>query len=212
VPDSNGAFVDVAAWKRREHYALFRGAAQPFFSVTVDVDITLLWAARAQRPRGSFTLATLHALLRAANASEPMRLRLRDGGVWRHARVGVGTTVLRTDGTYGHVRVDQAATYDEFAASARPALDRARTPAPLDLMHETDDLVYHSVVPWLRFTSFTNALPGGDSIPRVVFGKVFEDGRAWRMPVGVEVHHAVVDGLDVARFVEAFQAQILLTA
>jgi chloramphenicol O-acetyltransferase len=34
----------------------------------------------------------------------------------------------------------------------------------------SDDIVFHSVLPWLRFTSFTNALPGkGDSIPRIVF-------------------------------------------
>jgi chloramphenicol O-acetyltransferase type A len=59
------------------------------------------------------------------------------------------------------------------------------------------------VLPWLRFTSFTNALPGGDdSIPRIVFGRCVRDRRRMKMPVAVEVHHALVDGLDVARFFE----------
>ena len=62
------------------------------------------------------------------------------------------------------------------------------------------------MLPWLRFTAYTNALPGGDSIPRIVFGRATREGRRMKMPVAVEVHHALVDGLDVARFFERFAA------
>jgi chloramphenicol O-acetyltransferase type A len=71
-----------------------------------------------------------------------------------------------------------------------------------------DDIVYQSSLPWLRFTSFTNAIGGGDSIPRIVFGKCEIQGRRFLMPMSVEVHHALVDGLDVARFVERFQDEL----
>ena len=64
----------------------------------------------------------------------------------------------------------------------------------------------HSTLPWLRFTAFTNAIPRPDGIPRIVFGKVFADGASSRMPMGIEVHHGLVDGIDVARFVERFEA------
>jgi len=67
-----------------------------------------------------------------------------------------------------------------------------------------DDVVYHSVLPWFRFRAYANALPGRDSIPRIVFGQVTREGRRMTMPVAVEVHHAVVDGLDVARFFQRF--------
>jgi chloramphenicol O-acetyltransferase len=29
-----------------------------------------------------------------------------------------------------------------------------------------------------------------------------------KMPVAVEVHHALVDGIDVAKFIERFQAEL----
>ena len=202
-----GQFIDLEAWKRREHYDLFLQARHPFFNVTVDVDVTSLWQ-RSRDRSVSFALGASFALLRAANAAEPMRLRLRGTGVWRHDTVGIGTTVLRTDDTFGFARLDFAPTFDEFVRRAAPAVNKAKVPGPLDLMHEDDDLVYHSTLPWLRFTSFNNALPGNDSIPRVVFGKVFADGSSWRMPLGVEVHHALADGLDVARFVAAFESAI----
>ena len=206
--EADGQFIDLAGWKRRPHFDLFRHAAQPFFSVTVEVDVTAPWQRRLDQPEVSFFLAALFALLRAANASEPLRLRLRGEQVWRHERVGVGTTVLRPDETFGFARLDPAPTYDEFRVVGEAAVARATASAAIDPMHERDDLVYHSTLPWLRFTAITNALPGTDSIPRIVFGRVFADGRTFRMPLAVEVHHALVDGLDVARFVEAFEAEL----
>lgn len=208
MPEGGGALIDLAAWKRREHFELFRGAAHPFFSVTVNADVTMLRRRCLERPDASFSLGALYAMLRAANAIEPLRLRLRGEQVWRHDWVGVGTTVLRSDETFGFARLDLAPTYEEFHRIGRAATASVKEPAPLDLMHDNDDLIYHSTLPWLQFTSFTNALSGTDSVPRIVFGKVFADGSAWRMPMGVEVHHALVDGLDVGRFVNAFEAEI----
>jgi len=207
VRETSGQFIDLSAWKRRDHFELFRAAAHPFFSVTVNVDVTRIWE-RPSAPGRSFSLAALYALLCAANASGPLRLRLRGDRVWRHDCVGVGTTVLRSDETFSFARVDPAPTFEDFCKVSTPAIQRAKAPAPLEPMLDADDLIYHSSLPWLRFTSFTNALHGTDSIPRVVFGKVFADGPAFRMPVGVEVHHALVDGLDVARFIDAFEREV----
>jgi chloramphenicol O-acetyltransferase type A len=63
-------------------------------------------------------------------------------------------------------------------------------------------------LPWLKFTAFSNALTMRDSIPRVVFGKCVPSSDRIVMPVGVEVHHAVVHGLDVARFYDRLQERL----
>jgi chloramphenicol O-acetyltransferase type A len=200
--------LDVARWKRRQHFELYRTLQQPFFSVTVDVDVTVLWQRSRADPRASFFLATQFALLRAIEQNEPMRLRLRGDDVWIHEGVGVGTTVMRADETFAFARLDLAPTLAEFEMTAGAAVARAVAAAAIDPMTGQDDLVYHTTLPWLRFTAFSNALSGHDSIPRVTFGRVSADGAAFRMPVAVEVHHAVVDGLDVARFIDAFQAAL----
>ncbi|HEU4747689.1 MAG TPA: CatA-like O-acetyltransferase, partial [Gemmatimonadaceae bacterium] len=72
-----------------------------------------------------------------------------------------------------------------------------------------DDVVYQTTLPWIRFTSFSNALKGGgDSVPRIAFGKCSDDRGKWKLPVGVEVNHALVDGIDVARFLEELQRSL----
>jgi chloramphenicol O-acetyltransferase type A len=60
------------------------------------------------------------------------------------------------------------------------------------------------------FTSFSHARRWGteDAVPKIVFGKHREIGGRRHMPVSVEVHHALVDGLHVGRFYEAFQARL----
>ena len=203
-----GHLVDLKNWKRRQHYELFRKYKQPFFCVTVDLDVTAVWK-RCVKPGGpSFFLTSLFLMLQAVNETEAFRLRLRRRGVWLHDRVAVGPTILRPDETFGFTRLEATGTLDQFAAAGRAAIARAARRNTLEAVKQTDDIVFHSVLPWLRFTSFANALPGGDSIPRIVFGKCTTEDGATKMPVAVEVHHALVDGLDVARFIGRFEAAL----
>ena len=205
-----GGSIDLKTWKRRDHYMWFRKYAHPFFSVTVDVDVTSVWNASRKRGAPSFFLSSVFYMLKAANDVEAFRLRLRARGVWCHDRVAVGPTIMRTDETFGFVRLEPAASLAAFAAHGKAAIAEAASRKVLAPSRQvTDDIVFHSVLPWLQFTSFTNALPGGgDSIPRIVFGRCTRQGRRMTMPVAVEVHHALVDGLDVARFFDRFNSYL----
>lgn len=200
-----GHFVDLGRWKRREHYELFRKYRQPFFSATVEVDVTRVWN-RCRKPAGPpFFLTSVFLMLKAINETEAFRLRLRRRGVWLHDRVAVGSTILRDNETFGFARLEPGGTLGAFLKKAKPAIAEEAAQVTLTPMKRTDDIVFHSVLPWFRFTSFANALPADDSIPRIVFGKCSRVRRRMKMPVAVEVHHALVDGLHVAQFVERFE-------
>jgi len=200
-----GRFLDLQEWKRRDHYALFRSMPNPWFSICTDVDVTRLWTA-SREPGGSpFFLAALFVAMRAANRTEAFRMRLRENGVWLHDRVDASSTIMRPDETFVFAQFPTRDRFEDFEREGLDEIARARI-APLVAQSDRDDLIYHSTLPWIRFTSFTNPLStSDDSIPRIVFGKCFPAGDGWHMPVAVEVHHALVDGLDVARFVDRFQ-------
>ncbi len=202
-----GHSIDLKNWKRREHFELYRNFANPFFSVCADVDATRTREVCSEPGGPSFFLATVYLALRAANEIEAFRTRVRGDTAWVHDQVFITPTVLRADETFAFVRFDPAPDYKTFAERGQPALEAAREIKPLVVRHPDDDVIYHSTIPWVRFTSFNNALDGSvDSVPRIVFGKCVKHGDRWPMPVGVEVHHSVVDGLDVGRFFEKFEA------
>jgi chloramphenicol O-acetyltransferase type A len=203
-----GRSIDLKAWKRREHYQLFRRYAQPFFNVCVDVDATSIWRGSKTPGGPPFFLSSLFLMLRAVNATEAFRLRLRRRGVWLHDRVAVGPTLLRPDHTFTFARIESSDQLDQFIARGSKAIAESLARKEVEPNAASDDIVYHSSLPWLRFTAFTNAIGGEDSIPRIVFGKCAKEGRRFVMPVAVEVHHALVDGLDVARFLEQFQREL----
>jgi chloramphenicol O-acetyltransferase type A len=203
-----GHFIDLKRWKRREHFQLYRKYSHPFFSLSVEVDATPVWR-RCHEPGGPpFFLATVFLMLSAANQTEPMRLRVRGHRVWLHDRVAVGTTVMKRDETFGFARLEHAESFEEFRTRSEAEIARVKNERKLRPAAHKDDLIYHSTLPWLRFTAFTNALRQADSIPRIVFGRCAGEGTSRRMPVAVEAHHALVDGLDVARFLERFETGI----
>jgi chloramphenicol O-acetyltransferase type A len=207
----SGVFLDLDTWHRRSQFEFYRAFDQPFFSIVAEVCVTDLFR-RTSEPGGpSFFLATLYHSLHAANQIEEFRLRLRPDGVWKHDRIHAGSTLLRADETFGFGYFDFAEDYREFERRGRNTIQLVKQSlGALDPQDERDDLIHYSVLPWIRFTSFSHARKSNvlDSVPKIVFGRRNErDGGVW-MPVSVEVHHALVDGLHVARFLEAFQAQL----
>jgi chloramphenicol O-acetyltransferase type A len=200
-------FIDLDKWKRREHFQIFSRLANPFWSVCADVDVTRLRQECHENKGQSFSLAAIFLALAAVNETEAFRLRIRGQRVWLHDSVGVSTTVPRRDETFGFAVIEMAGSVDDFQTQARVRTAAAKDNRSLGpSIGDRDDLIYHSTLPWIRFTALSNPTGGGqDSIPRIVFGRYTEEGGRWRMPVSVEVHHALVDGLDVARFFERFE-------
>jgi chloramphenicol O-acetyltransferase type A len=202
--------LDLDRWPRRDHFHFFRSYDQPFFNLCADVAVAPLvrWCRAPGRP--SFFIASLHASLRAANEVEEFHYRIRGGEVLIHEVVHGGSTILRGDETFGFAYFEFDPDLDTFARSAHQVLRSARRDGELDARDDRDDLIHYSVIPWLSFTSFSHArrrLPD-DSTPKIVFGRYHGDPGTERMPVSVEVHHALMDALHVGRFYERFQIHI----
>jgi len=202
------AVLDLEGWKRRQHFEFFRHYEKPWFNICADVDVSALVARCAEPDGPSFFLASLWLSLEAANGVEELRYRLRDDRVVVHPVIHGGSTVLMPDETFAFAYFDFHPTYPAFAAEAAPVLDEVKTgPGGLQAEPERDDLIHYSVIPWVAFSSFSHArVRSRDvSVPKVVFGKHRAVGARRLLPVSVEVHHALVDGLHVGRFYQRFE-------
>lgn len=204
--------LDLSTWPRRSAFEFFRGFSKPHFSVCTRVDVTALKPALAQLGLGSITLAC-HVALQLANRVEPFRYRMRQDRVTVLDAVHGSTTVLRADQSFGFAYLEHAPTFAAFVAQGAPALDAARHGAQ-DFLPRVDDdaLIHFTTLPWLHFTSFTHARDGAfeDAIPKIAFGRIDaqrtgERAQRW-MPLSLEVHHALMDGLHAGQFVQGFEA------
>jgi chloramphenicol O-acetyltransferase type A len=71
-----------------------------------------------------------------------------------------------------------------------------------------DDVLFMTGIPWVSFTSFAHPthLRPADCIPRLAWGKRFEDGGGLKMPLSVQGHHAMMDGFHMGQYYERVQA------
>jgi chloramphenicol O-acetyltransferase type A len=200
-------YLDTEAWSRRHLFRLFKDYDDPFINVCADVDVTPLLS--FVRGRGLSLFVTYHFLsTKTANELEPFRYRLRGERVLVHERVDAGAIVLLDDDSFTFVYFDYEEDFRSFHERARAAVEKARVePPPLDSREDRDDLIYHSVIPWVSFTSISHARDSRrqSGIPKVTFGKYRDAGGRVLMPVSVEVHHALMDGLHVGRFFERLE-------
>jgi chloramphenicol O-acetyltransferase type A len=207
--------IPLDSWPRRAALAHFRHMAQPAFSVTVPVDVTGL-RERAARHGATPWIAYHHAALEAANSIEAMRQSLTDDGhgVLEYDAIHASTTVLRDDRSFGFLTMRREPSLAHFAASAKTHLPRVRS-ASGDMFAADAagglpeaSLVHMTALPWFAFTAFTHARGQGDDRPKIAFGRFSPQGERLVMPVAVDVHHALCDGVHVGEFFERFQAQL----
>jgi len=68
-------------------------------------------------------------------------------------------------------------------------------------------LLFITGIPWISFTGLLHPikLEPTDSVPRIAYGKFFQEGDLLKMPLGVQAHHALIDGIHVGRFYEFVQ-------
>lgn len=204
-------YLDLARWPRRANFEFFRGFDKPYFNICTRLDLTALLALKPRLP-GTLSLAYHHLVLRVANQLEPFRYRIEQGRVrvldTNHASVAV----VRHDESIAFAYLFWDADYTRFAADSLPrvrAAERGETPFEPGL--DQTAAMHFTTLPWLDFTSFSHARNWGreDAIPKFAFGRLQADadGRQ-RMAMSVEVHHALMDGLHVGRFVQALQAAL----
>lgn len=202
-------YLDIETWSRRRQFEFFKDFDNPYFNLCVNVDVTSLLALTRDAKDISFFITYHFLSMKAANEVEPFRYRLRNDRVFVHERIHAGTTLLLADETFTFVYFDFDEDFSVFHTRAKAAVEKARTAVSrLDEREGQDDLIHHSVIPWVTFNSISHARNWGrqDSVPKIAFGKYREDGNRIKMPISVEVHHALMDGLHVGRYFEKLES------
>jgi len=114
---------------------------------------------------------------------------------------------------FGFCTVDYRPDFSAFAGQAQAAVEHIRANPSLDDEPGRDDLLYITAIPWVAFTSLLHPIHMHpvDSIPRIAWGKFRPSGKfgpngdRLSMPLAVQAHHALLDGLHLGRFYEYMQ-------
>jgi chloramphenicol O-acetyltransferase type A len=199
--------IDPTEGPRAALYAHFSAFAHPMFTLVSPVEVD---EARLRESGGLFP-NLLWGVLEAANSVPELRQRLRTDAegvhVVEHGVVDCTCTAGRDDGSFTFCPFPRDPERARFVGAVPGRLAASVASPGLDLSEQArDDVLYLSCVPWIEVTGVTHAMSGdpSDSIPRILWGRVSRG----RLSVAATAHHALVDGVHLARFFQALQERV----
>lgn len=201
--------IDLRQYPRRRHFEYFKSLPYPYVGVTNSVDVTEL-TAFCRANKCSFYLTFLHFAALAADDVRELRQRIHGGGIVEYRACPTSHIELLEDDTYCYCALRHHMPLEEYLPYAEEARKRSRERASLEEEEDSEGMYFVSTLPWLSYTALIQPVAGGEeSNPRITWGKFRKDpfGRE-QLPVTLLAHHALVDGIHIARFYEKLEGRI----
>lgn len=205
--------IDIENWPRKTTYEFFRDYEDPFFNFTANLDVTASYHF-CKKYQLAVSLTLLYYSLATANGIREFRIRSIDGRLVEFDRIHATQTILNDDETFSFAYFEMKDSVFDFNEAGQTAREKYRSLQTFDVESDRSDLIYYSVIPWVSFTSFKHAsrLDRSLTIPRIVFGKIFDVAGVKQMPLSVEANHTIMDGFHVGKFFNDFQDNLNATS
>jgi chloramphenicol O-acetyltransferase type A len=202
--------IDIDNWERKAQYNFFKDFDDPFMGVTSNIECTQMYL-KAKELNESFFIHYMHKALQVINEIPEFKLRILGEKVVQYPIINGTTTVFKHDKTFNFSYFKYIKNSTDFYIQTKNAIELAKKDETL-VSQPMQDLIHVSVIPWRSFTCIKHPriFKGSDSIPKLVFGKVFKIEEKYFIPVSIDAHHALIDGYHVSTFFNKFEA--LLTA
>ena len=193
--------IDLARYKRRELFDAFKDRHVPYFSTSCNLNIKFLKEFLDKYHLGFFVPVSF-LISKSVNAVPELRQRIINNELFEFDKVDPGYTVLLDDETFSFCDSRFFETFEEYREYAAMRIAEVKK-RPDRGTGEKHHMFFISNMPWFSFTSVVHPYyEKYGSIPIVSIGRCFEQGDKLMMPVGIQVHHGIVDGIHVGRFYE----------
>lgn len=200
--------IDRKTWEREPFFQHYFDALPCTYSMTTKLDITAI-----RQSRTKLYPALLYAIASVVNRHEEFRAAIDGQG-----QLGVFSELYPCYTVFHPQTETFSNLWTEFSSDYGVFLER----------YETDQALYGerremeakpgtpantfpvSMIPWTSFDGFNLNLQKGYDylLPIFTLGKYDESGGICRIPLAVQVHHAVCDGFHLSRFLNELQELI----
>ncbi|MFA4838630.1 MAG: chloramphenicol acetyltransferase [Candidatus Neomarinimicrobiota bacterium] len=201
--------LDISRWARRQHFVpklRDRNLDYPHYCLTANADISRLIQATKEKRLSVFQMI-LYVVMRTTNEIQEFRYRIRGEAVVEHEIVHPSFTVMAGAEVFSFCSADYDPDARRFFQNVEAATLSVKNAPVIADEPGCDDRIYVTSIPWISFTGVSHPIHmhPTDSVPRIAWGKFFPNGEQIALPLSVQVHHALVDGIHVAQFYQKFE-------
>lgn len=199
--------INIEEWKRKEHFTAYRDAVKCGFSLTVKLDISQV-VPFVKEQGYKFYPVMIYLISKAVNQHPEFKMAMKDGEliVWDY--VDPVYTVLHTDTeTFSALSLSHTDSLMDFIDGYNELLQKNINNRSFFPEKAPENHFNISALPWIHFDSFNlNIADFTDYFaPSFTIGKYQTEGSKILMPLAIQVHHAVCDGIHVAQLIDTLQ-------
>lgn len=199
--------IDLGTWPRAVHYHFFKRMDYPHYSICSNIDITN-FLLKTKEQKLPFYYAMIFAAAWALNQTEEFKYRIRGEEVVLHDTVHPSFTDMSSGSDlFKMVTTQMSGDIESFVSAAKAKSEKQSDYFVAADVEGRDDLIYITSIPWVSFTNISHTISFNkdDSVPRLSWGKYFEDKGKTMIPYSVQAHHSFVDGIHMGRFYDCLQ-------
>jgi chloramphenicol O-acetyltransferase type A len=200
-------YVEFTDPHRCKHFEFFKRMSHPHFSVCGNVHIGDL-VGLLKGKQVPFMPAVAWVVSKVANEIPEFRRRIRGEQVVEHEAVHPSFSIItKVSDVFSFCEVKYGFSFGGFMERAQAKIADMQTAPSFEDEPGRDDFLFLSTFPWVSFTAVQHAMDyhPHDSVPRIVWGKYFEENGIYKMPLSVQAHHALVDGRHIGQYFERFE-------
>lgn len=197
--------IDRDTWPRKEYFDHYFAQVPCTYSAVFQLDITSL-----RRSGEKLYPAMLYCISTVVNRHREFRMACNAAGeIGWYDRVHPCYTIFHKDTeTFSNLWTEYDPDYTAFREAYRRTLSvYGEQPGMMPQPDTPPNTFPVSMIPWASFEGFNLNLQNGyDYLPPIfTMGKFYEENGRVRLPLAVQVHHAVCDGFHLCRLVNEMQ-------
>lgn len=202
--------IDLTQWPRTLYFNHFLDELRCTYSITFHIDVTSLWKT-CKAKKIKFYAAELYLLTRVANQHEEFRTAFDENNqVGLFDEVHPSYTVFHPESeTFSSLWTPYSADFSKFYAAYLADLQTfGNCLGLLGKPNPPSSAIPISSLPWADFSSFQLNIynDGRFLLPIFTLGRVTSQGQQFKLPLCLQVHHAVCDGFHASRFAQEVEA------
>lgn len=200
----------MESWNRKQHFDFFNNFDYPHFNITVDLRISK-FKKYTEKNNISFFKSMVFLVTKAANEIEEFKYRIIDNNqVIILEKVHPSFTIMGDNEVFTFCNSVYHEDKDKFFEYMEQNIKKYKENPVVSEKVDKMDSIYMTSLPWINFNSITHPIDikNVDSVPRISWGKYRQDNESIFMPFSVQVHHALMDGYHVSKYINNLKAKL----
>jgi chloramphenicol O-acetyltransferase type A len=202
--------IDVTTWNRKEHFNFFLRSDLPFYNTSFTVDISNV-KSKVKKLNLSLNATLIFLTVKALMRIENFMLRYENGKVLKYDElIPSFTHIKENEDLFRFITVHYVPDVFAFNTRVKTEIQNSTKYFDLEELKNGSNFVFISSMPWIPFTAIdhTLSLNKYDTIPRITWGKYYNDGDKIMLPYNIQVNHLFIDGLHVGKFYQYLLEEI----